>query len=460
MKKAIVQLMSSNIIYLVIGVFVNLLLPKFLSTDSYALQKVFLFYLSYAGLLSFGYIDGVFIEMGGTSVTSENCRRIAGYTSTFAILQISILFIVAAIGFAVRDLVIILCSVGLFCTNMCNYYKNLCIAVGEYKLYSINTCFEKTVTLAGFLALLFIIQTDNYIFFCMVYILTWGLGLVYFVYKYNKKLGVPCIAKPDRSEGYKLIRLGMPFMLANLSYSLLSGLDRWFVKILMRNEEFAIYSFAVTMEQAVTAFLSPISNALYNRICREREDNSIAQYKEYIYAWSFLVITGAFCVKVLVSAVLPDYIRALDIIFILFLSQVPGFTVSAIYMNIYRAEKKSKLMITQIVSIIIIGIAANAIGYSILQSMAVFAVATLFIRFLWLIICVAANKPTYAGMKCLLYIILNSAAFLLLGHMANPFAGLVSYFVFYCLTTTVLMNNAVMNVVKVLKVQFGKILKR
>ena len=68
MKKGIVQIFFSNIIFMLFGVINNFILPKYLSINSYAMVKTYLLYMSYAGFLGFGFMEGMFLLFGGKNI--------------------------------------------------------------------------------------------------------------------------------------------------------------------------------------------------------------------------------------------------------------------------------------------------------------------------------------------------------------------------------------------------------
>lgn len=455
MWKSIVKLMSSNLIYVFLGVIINFLLPKFLSTDAYALQKEFLFFLSYASLLSLGYIDGTFVEYGGKSVDVTIGEKLSARTTFFVLFQIIVAAAVAGIGIAVCNAMIVTCAAGLFFLNILNYYKNLCVAVGEYDLFSFSVCFEKTASCVLFCVLIFLFRSNDYIWYCMVYIIVWMLSCVYFGRSYKNKLRVPYYVRPCLKDGVHMMGVGFPFMIGNLSYSLLSGLDRWFVKIYMENYQFAMYSFAISLEQIINAFLTPIGNVLYNRICRNGDASKIREYKRMIYVWSYLVIAAAFGAKFVIMHFLSGYCDSLDIIFVLFLSQITNIMISAIYINIYRSNQNSKEMIYEVVGMLAVGSVLNYIGYAIWPGMLSFAVATLIVRYIWLSVCILKRRDTFAGMSAVIYVLILSATFIITGRLNNSILGLGGYLLVFAVATILLMRNTINPVVKLVQEHLG-----
>lgn len=65
MKKNIIIVMLANIVCLLINLITNFVLPQYLPIESYAEIKTYVLYISYAGFLSLGYNDGMYLKYGG-----------------------------------------------------------------------------------------------------------------------------------------------------------------------------------------------------------------------------------------------------------------------------------------------------------------------------------------------------------------------------------------------------------
>lgn len=71
----------ANIFNLSLSLIRSFLLPKYLSIPAYADIKTYQLYLSYSSLLTFGYIDGMYLRYGGVDLQTKNGCRIGGEQS-------------------------------------------------------------------------------------------------------------------------------------------------------------------------------------------------------------------------------------------------------------------------------------------------------------------------------------------------------------------------------------------
>ncbi|WKB35508.1 hypothetical protein QS257_18620 [Terrilactibacillus sp. S3-3] len=59
------KVFSANLLSVLVGIVTGFLIPAALPLTAYADLKTFTLYLSYIGILHFGFIDGIFVKYGG-----------------------------------------------------------------------------------------------------------------------------------------------------------------------------------------------------------------------------------------------------------------------------------------------------------------------------------------------------------------------------------------------------------
>ena len=72
MIKNIFKVLISNILVMLASVVNTLVIPKILSIDGYAEYQTFMLYISYVGLLTFGFHAGMFVKYGGRNESQIN----------------------------------------------------------------------------------------------------------------------------------------------------------------------------------------------------------------------------------------------------------------------------------------------------------------------------------------------------------------------------------------------------
>ena len=86
-KRGILDILLANIINIMIGLIATFVLPKYLSLESYASIKTYHLYGSYAGMLAFGYTDGMYLKYGGQAFANLDKKDLYQNLSSFRIFQ-------------------------------------------------------------------------------------------------------------------------------------------------------------------------------------------------------------------------------------------------------------------------------------------------------------------------------------------------------------------------------------
>ena len=135
MKKGLIKILFANIISLVINILNSFLLPKYLSVDTYAILKTYTFYVGYAGFLSLGFADGMYLKYGGEELKNIDYKELGTSLRSYIVMEGIICSLMAVIALAMGNLILLAVAIGAFFINIIGYYKNLYQAVGEYGLY-------------------------------------------------------------------------------------------------------------------------------------------------------------------------------------------------------------------------------------------------------------------------------------------------------------------------------------
>lgn len=457
MKKGIFQILIANIFNLIIGIVLSFMLPKFLSVDSYAMYKMYALYVTYAGFFHFGYADGMYLKYGGKRIDKINRDDLAkNYKNFFYIISIvAILFLI--VGLITNDYIIICFSVGQFTTNLLSYLRSLYQATGEFSLYSKALNIEKIGVFIFTFLFLFVFRSDNYLVYIIIQVVVGAIASSFLLFNLNKRLCFISKGGFSFSECVNNISSGIVLMLGNFSSGLFTGLDRWFVKFLMSNSSFAMYSFASSLLNLLNAFISPITISLYNYFCKKLDFSKIVHMKELILAWSLLLIAGAYPVKWVILNFLEKYENSTRIIFILFAAQIFISIIQGVYVNLYKANHMQKYYFVQMISVLIMGIITNGMFYLMNSTLETFAYATLFTYFIWFLICELKNREICFKISNYVMILFLVIVYFGTGFLLNPIVGLLIYIATYVICISILMPSVVDFVLNLLRNAYLKL---
>ena len=142
--KDIIYAFLSQFISLGLSIILSLVIPKLLNLEQYGYWQLFLFYTSYVGLFHFGFIDGIYLRMGGEKYSEIDFNILGAELRVFTTTQIiiSVIVIIFAFGGVDNDryrlFVLIMTSLYLPLTNITNYFGYIFQATNRTKIFSFN----------------------------------------------------------------------------------------------------------------------------------------------------------------------------------------------------------------------------------------------------------------------------------------------------------------------------------
>lgn len=437
-------ILVANILNFVFNLLTNFLLPKYLTIDAYAQIKSFLLYVSYVGILHLGYSDGMYLRYGGRNLREINRREIATDISTMRLTQLIIAIIAFALSIITKDSAIIACTLTIVPINMANYFRFLLQATGEFKNYAKIMNLTTIVTAIGVLLLLAFRCFAQDIWYLALYVIVdvfvWLLleRLFRGTYNIDRLENQKCF---DLSLLMENIKMGFFLMLGTFSSIILTGMDRWFIKALMDNTAFAMYSFAVSLEGLMNVVVSPISTTLYNYFCHEQSKESLESLRGKVNLFAATVISCAFPAKFILEIFLPNYLAAVQVMFLLFGAQMFYIIVRCIYVNLYKARKQQKIYFIKLTIVIVSGFILNVELYSIMHTKEAFALGTMLCGISWYALSVFDFKDIMVKSNEVVYLLLQVVAFLFCGYNFSALYGMVAYCTVTLLLAMLLMRT-------------------
>lgn len=460
MKKGIIQVFAANMIYLLMGILTNFLLPKYLSVEAYAACKTYTLYMGYTGFLACGYYHGTFLRYGGKTIEESQNMGFQNNLLTYFIMQGVMAAVIFAGGIVLENIMVVLISFGAFFSNIRLYFRNYCSAVGQYGLFSADTVFEKIAVLVLDAALLFLLRTDDYRFYIAVTILITAVECGYYIKMLQLQVPSLFSGHYDWHEIKISTKEGIALLLANTVANIFTGIDQWFIKILMTVSDFAVYSFAVSMERLISLFISPISIIMYNYFCKEQEIKKLKLLQEEVVLWAFALLMGTYPVKHIVLTYMFQYAEAVELVFVLFAGQAVQCIIQCIYINLYNAQKRQKQYLYRIIIMCILAVTLNTVFYWKFGSMIVIAVATLFTKIVWLYVCEKDNEKYCLSWKTNFIILFLTATFLLTGAFQNVLVGMLFYGACYFAAALLFARAALFNLAsELISIIKGRIVK-
>lgn len=455
MKKNLFHLIVSNIFYLIVVAGTNFLLPRFTSVETYAAMKEYTLYVTtYADIVTFGYLQGVYIRFGGKKVEAVSAKEIGVNFFTFIFFMFPIALALAIYGFFTGNSVVVIFGAGLLATEIVMYFQLLYQATGEFKAYGIALNASKVLVFFAYIILIFGFPKEIQILFVGAAPAACVAVAVYLSAKLDKRIHFLREIKISFNEFRKSVKDGFVVMLGNFVTSFFTTIDRWFVKTLMATVNFAFYSFAVSLENIVNTFMRPITVSMYNYFCQKPTSDEIIKIKNTTIVYSFIVIAAAYPAKWIMEHFIPDYLSTVSIIFPLFAAQGISTVIKGIYVNKYKADGEQNRYLLQMLGVLILAIVLNGIFYSIYHSMTSIAIATLTTNIVWFVFCeikapmIRCGIRTYVAMLIMLvfYVYTGITMSSIIGALLYCVVGIVCAFVFMNSTMKYILNSIALTI--------------
>lgn len=264
---------GAQVIVLLISVLRALILPKFLPVDGFGYWELYLFYTAYVGIFCFGYNDGIYLNYGECDVEQLPMKELRSANRLFCVFLSIVTIIVLIVLFSIfHDLQsrFSLCFAAgnvfiLGITSVCIYIFQI---TGQFKNYSFFSIIDKILVILA-IFILIIVNEANFKYVVIVDFVSKIGALVWMISKMPELfLG----NTTSYSQSYKFMidnmSVGIKLLIANLMSMLLVGAGKFIVQIFGDINDFAIYSFGVSITGLVLTAVTAVSLVLYPTIKR------------------------------------------------------------------------------------------------------------------------------------------------------------------------------------------------
>ena len=310
---------------LLLSLTMSLVVPKILNLTGYSYWQLFMFYSIYVGIFHFGFIDGIYLRLGGKNKEDIDKHSYTSQLIVFAAVELLLSAIVCAIwcplvGDQNRVYVILFTAIYLIFSNLGLFFGYIFQAIGRVKTYSISIFIEKLLFLISIFVLL-LLKVDNYLLFIILYV---AFRFIFFAYLFiaarKVVLGKPQFNKDVFKEMWESTRRGFFLMVASLSSLLIMGVSRALIDAVWGLETFGIFSFSISLCSFALAFLAQISMVFFPALRRIDESRRVELYLK-MRKFALLVLPlsyfAFFIIKVLVAAWLPTYLESISLMVLL-----------------------------------------------------------------------------------------------------------------------------------------------
>ena len=385
--KNIIRVLSANFWVAVIGFIGSFIFPRILTIDAYALYHTFTLYLGYITIVHLGFPSGMVINYAGKDYDTIDRRQ---YRSEMLLL-IGILSFFTVAFFAIATIsqnkMIAYIALATIPTGITGSYKSLLQAWNRFKLFSrISTILATAVPVIALAYYLATKKLPGDVYILIYLIVYWLVTLVVLVEVYKKINGVKA-NKLLSKENLKTEKIGLAMVVGNYINTLFVSADKQFVKWFFGNQEFAYYSFGMSMQSLMTVFIVSLAQPLFPAMAQGKfKDEEYNSIKDLLIVFGSLSGCAYFAVSIIVKLFIQKYTRSLDVVGVYFVVFPAMAVINCLYINLYKIKGIMKTYIQTLFGILILSIVLNTISVFVLGEFTCVAIATTITYYIWFLI--------------------------------------------------------------------------
>ncbi|MCU7357828.1 oligosaccharide flippase family protein [Enterococcus dispar] len=390
------QNLSANIKYSVVANFITMLIsiisiiifPKILGTSSYGYYQLYLFYISFAGIIHFGIIDGILLNFAGLSYNDIVKKRVINQFWILSILQLIItLPIISMINFIIKFnynqfIVIVLSLICIVITNQRSLILSVLQSSNRIYEYSKLTRIDRIIFI--FPAIIYLLFLgNNFTVLIMIDLVCRFLALIYGIFLIrNDFFKTISIEKKDILETIKLSKSGLNLTFSFLSNQLITGVIRLSIQNKWSITEFGKISLTLSLSNMFLTFINAISATLFPHL-RKIEvrlySDIYEKYRAIFVSLTFGILVLFYPMADILNIWLPEYKDSIYYMGILFPMFVYEAKTSLITNTFLKTIRKEKIIFFSNISALIISIVFSLIFVFIFSSIELTVFLILFV---------------------------------------------------------------------------------
>lgn len=353
---------TANILTMLISIIMTLILPKFLGVTDYSYYQLYIFFISYVGFFHFGWIDGIYLKIGGMEY---NDLEKSNYVTQFWMLNVLEIIIAAIISifalFTIKNIdksfVLISTSVCGVITILRTYLLFILQSTNRIKEYAKYTRVDRFIYFALVIVFLFL-GFKNYKIILYIDIFSKLVALVLCANKMKDIVfGKLNISKNTLLEIFENISIGIKLMLANIASTLIIGVVRFGIQKNWDIETFGKISLTLNISNLLMTFINAVAVIMFPLLRREEESNLPKIYvilRNTLMIFLYMMLIFYYPIKLILSTWLPQYADSLRYMALLFPICIYESKMSMLintYLKSFRKEKS--MLIINTISLIL-----------------------------------------------------------------------------------------------------------
>lgn len=341
---------SANAVYLAINAVLTILLPRYLPVVDYGIYRLFVLYGGFVGLLHFGFLDGLLTRWAADpeALIPQEMRSAIFFLMIQLAAGLLVLGIIADhIRLFLPDWFWVALAVFAVILNVATLVQYALQAGRSFKVLSSFLIVQPAVLLICIIVL-------KILELITIQRVVWAYVLSTFAAAGVLWILLPIRVSPGRADFGKVfstartnLSYGWGILLGNLCMNLTLALDRVFVSAKFSIEEFAFYSFAVSVLAILYSIMTSLTRVVLPYLSQSfAESDRLRVYRAgrdtILLAWIF-GLSAYFLLHPLAQILVPKYLQSLPFVRVLLLGTGFAASIQILHSNFFRIANRQNL---------------------------------------------------------------------------------------------------------------------
>lgn len=454
----VILITFTNLIRFLANAAATLIVPLLLDKENYGFYKTFTLYLTYFGIFNLGLIDGIYLKFGGVDYQDLDKTKFRTYTRFLFYLELLASIVIFLVSFLLikgdTKYVFMFLGINMLSVQFTTYFQRISQITTRFAKQAVFDLLY-SVCILIIVGILYLTKSTSYKVYLSLVIGMNYLILIWYVANYMDIIkGSHEKISNTKSDILKIIKLGMPLMIANLAGELILNMDRQVVNIFFTKEEYAIYAYAYNILSVVNIFISAISLVIYPYLRKMNLENLKKNYSDansLILIIVYSCLASYFFLVKIIELVLSSYIDSIPILRIIFPIIVFTSSITVIKHNYYKALDKNHIYFYKSLMMLVLSLLANLIAYFVYKTVIAISIASIITMMIWYIdteIYFIKNYKVHY-IKNLIYLIGMLLGYYLTVYLiSNIYIGFLVYFLLVIFVSMICYRPLIINVLK------------
>ena len=395
-KKNILLVTSSNLLTLLTAVAIGLIMPKFVSFETYAGYRTYTLYMGYVVIFHLGIVNGVALRFGEKSYDALPTDRFRLYTRSLALLELffQIMMFLAYIGYCsmngqgIRLTPIVFVIINIFQSNLRHYLSTIDRFSGRFDVDAALNVLYDFAQLITLVILLAKGIDDVTVYLGFITLLNFLLLVMYLFANRQIVVGKITSGSSSLSDVILNVKRGSYVMTGELMGSLILGIDSIFAQLFFDDKSFSQYTFAVYIIVAAYTLMSTVDSLIFpylKRLDKRNIKKSYSKLKLATFAVSGIMYAAILLARPLIPMLLPNYSESMKYLGILGITVVFRAVIGLACGNFMRAMDMEKEYFRNNIFALVLAVVLDTIVYLAYRNLIYIAEVSVLVYALWFV---------------------------------------------------------------------------